>query len=67
MGNKNMNHRELALFFAEHKKKEEIIAAVFDHFRLDCMERRNMNPSRFDALIRSFNEGEKCDIIRLPP
>jgi len=62
MGNKNMNHRDLALLFAKHREKEEIIAAVFDHFRLDCLERRNMNPSRFDALIRSFNEGEKCDI-----
>ncbi len=62
MCNKNLSTKDLALFFADNTEKEDIIAAIFNHFRLDCLERCNINPSQFDKLIREFNAKDYCDI-----
>ncbi len=62
MNNKIPNSRDLAIFFADSTEKDNIIAAIFDHFRLDCLERCNINPSKLDALVRKFNEADDCDI-----
>lgn len=57
-----LSNRDLASFFAGSVEKDEIIGAVFDHFRLDCLERSHINPSKFDGLIREFNEAQGCDL-----
>lgn len=62
MNNKTFDSYTLAEFFASNTEKEDIIVAVFDFFRLDCVERCNINPSKLDSLIRKFNETEKTDI-----
>lgn len=62
MSNKTLNSRELAIFFAKNEEKEDIITAIFNHFRLDCLERCNINPSQLDELIRKFDQSETCDV-----
>ena len=62
MSNKTLNNRDLAMIFAENEEKENIIAAIFNHFRLDCLNRCNINPSQLDELIRNFDQCETCDI-----
>ena len=62
MRNKTVNSRDLAKFFAENIEKENIVAAIFNHFRLDCVERCNLNPSQFDALVRNLNEAHDSDL-----
>ncbi|MBQ4574904.1 MAG: helix-turn-helix domain-containing protein [Clostridia bacterium] len=62
MSSKNPNNRDLAVFFAGNTEKDNIIAAIFDHLRLDCLERCNINSSHLDELIRKFNESDACDI-----
>ena len=62
MSNKTLNNRDLAMFFADNEEKENVISAIFNHFRLDCLERCNINPSRLDELIRNFYQCETYDI-----
>lgn len=62
MSNKNFNNRDLAIFFAEKQDKENIVTAIFDHFRLDCLGRCNINHSRLDELINEFDKSETVDI-----
>lgn len=62
MSNTASNNRKLAAFLAENTEKEKIIAAVFDFFKLDCLERCNMNPSGLDEMIRRFDSAPECDI-----
>lgn len=62
MCNKNLSSKDLALFFADNTEKEDIIGAIFNHFRLDCLERCNINPSQLDELIRKFYKREACDV-----
>ena len=62
MTNKTLKNRDLAMFFAENEEKENIIAAIFNHFRLDCLNRCNINPSQLDELIRKFDQSDTCDI-----
>lgn len=62
MSNKTFNTRDLAMFFAQNEEKDNIISAIFNHFRLDCLERCNINPSQLDELIRKFCQSETCDV-----
>ncbi len=62
MSNKNLCSKDLALFFANNIEKEDIIAAIFNHFRLDCLERCNINPSQLDELINKFYQKEPCSV-----
>lgn len=62
MDKKYLNSRNIAMLFAENTEKENIISSIFDNFRLDCLERCNINPSQLDDLIRKFNEIVDCDI-----
>lgn len=50
------------MLFAENIEKEKIISTIFDYFRLDCLERCNINPTQLDDHIRKFNERVDCDI-----
>lgn len=62
MNSKILNSRNLAMLFAENIEKENIISTIFDYFRLDCLERCNINPTQLDDHIRKFNERVDCDI-----
>ncbi len=62
MNAKILDNYKLADFFATNFEKNNIISAIFDHFRLDCLDRCNINPSRLDELIRKFNETEDCNV-----
>lgn len=62
MRKKTVNSRDLAKFFADNIERENIVAAIFNHFRLDCVERCNMDPSQFDALVRKLNESNDSDL-----
>ena len=62
MDNKVTNNRALAISFINNNEKKNIIAAVFDYFQLDCLQRCNINPTQLDKLIREFNDGELCSI-----
>lgn len=50
------------MLFAENIEKENIISTIFDYFRLDCLEKCNINPTQLDDHIRKFNERVDCDI-----
>lgn len=62
MSNKTSNAKDLAMFFAANEEKKNIIAAIFNHFRLDCLNRCNINHSYLDELIRKFEQSEICDV-----
>lgn len=62
MNYKALGNRELAVLLAENTEKEGIIPAIFDLFRLDCIERCNSNPVELDTAIRKFNESQGADI-----
>lgn len=62
MSDKTLNNRDLAMFFIKHTEKDNIIAAIFDHFRFDCIERCGINPVKLDSLVREFNESDDCDV-----
>ena len=62
MSNKSLSNRELAACFIENHAKDAIVSAVFDHFKLDCLERCHINPSRLDRLIKEFLAGDRCDV-----
>ncbi len=62
MNSKILNSRNLAMLFAENIEKENIISTIFDYFRLDCLEKCNINPTQLDDHIRKFNERVDCDI-----
>lgn len=61
MGNKNLSSKDLALFFISNKEKDDVIAAIFEFFRLDCIERCNINPSQLDELINKFYQTQPCN------
>ena len=62
MSNNNLSSRDLAKLFIENTEKDTVIATVFNHFRLDCIERCNINPSELDELIKKFYQSEICDV-----
>lgn len=61
MSNKMQDSYALAEAFLSNTEKNNVIAAVFDFFRMDCLERCHTDPSRLDALIRKFTETGCCD------
>ena len=59
--NKQLDTRALVNFFVQNMEKESMISGIFDFFRLDCLERCNVDPERLDELIRQFDSCEVCD------
>jgi len=60
MNNKSCN-RVIAEYLIENTEKSDIIIAVFEYFKLDCLERSNIYQHQLDAKIAEFNEAEGCD------
>ena len=60
MNNKSCN-RVIAEYLIENTEKSDIIMAVFEYFKLDCLERSNIYQPQLDAKITEFNEAEGCD------
>ena len=61
MNNKNCN-RVVAEYLIENTPKDDIIMAVFEYFKLDCLERSNIYQPHLDAKITEFHETEGCDV-----
>lgn len=62
---KKIDYRALAGFFAEHTEKDDVISAVFAFFKLDCLGRSSVDPSKLDELIRVFNNKDTYDVALL--
>lgn len=60
MGSKMLKTYDLAMLFLKSNERDSVISAVFDFFKLDCIERCYINPSKLDELIRKFNVAEEC-------
>ena len=59
--NKSLDTCSLVNYFIQNMEKDSIISGIFDFFRLDCLERCNVEPERLDALIRQFDSDDRCD------
>lgn len=59
---KNSCNRAVAEVIIKNTEKSDIITAVFNYFKLDCLERNNINFSELDARITQFNEAKECDV-----
>ena len=65
MNEKVIDSKALAEFFIKNGEKENIISSVFEFFKLDCIERSNLNPSDLDDLIRDFISADENDADKL--
>ena len=65
MNEKVIDSKVLAEFFIKNGEKENIISSVFDFFKLDCIERCNLDPANLDDLIRDFISADENDADKL--
>ena len=65
MNEKVIDSKVLAEFFIKNGEKENIISSVFDFFKLDCIERCNLDPVNLDNLIRDFISDSESDANKL--
>lgn len=48
--------KELAKYFIENVKSDEIISTLFEFFEINCLERGQISPAEFDQKISQFKE-----------